>query len=80
MDVFMKNRFNLEEEISGLYSYVDHLSLISESILDSEDLDKDYITNAIEGIKVLLDMHIKKLNDTMCQVFRLDSYNSKEIV
>jgi hypothetical protein len=76
----MKNRFHLEEEITQLYSYADHLSLISESIISDNDLDKDSIINAIEGVKILLNMHTHKLLDTMCQVLKLDSYNSKEIV
>lgn len=73
----MKDRFDLENEINELYFYANQIGSISESIME-DDLDKDTIINALDGIKILLEIHTKKLFDTMCQSFRLDNYNYKE--
>jgi len=69
----MKDRFDLENEISFLHTFVDNLGSISEGILE-RDLDKDEIVNAVEGVRALLDLHISKLFDTMTQCFKLDQY------
>jgi hypothetical protein len=67
----MKDRFNLEEEITKLHNLSDSLGIISEGILE-HDLSRDEIVNAIEGIRVLLNLQCAKLFDTMCQCFNLD--------
>lgn len=73
----MKNRFDLESEINNLYFIVDHLSNISEGILE-HDLSTDETVNAIEGIKVILDLKIVKLLDTLSQCFKLDQYREND--
>lgn len=69
----MKDRFNLEEEISQLYSFADQLGAISEGILE-HNLTNDETINALEGLKVLLTIHANKLTDTMSQCFKLDQH------
>jgi hypothetical protein len=69
----MKNRFDLEDEISSLYSLSANLETLSEGILEY-DLEKDEIVNVLEGIKVLLTLQASKLMDTMTQCFKLDQY------
>jgi hypothetical protein len=69
----MKNRFDLEDEISSLYSLSANLETLSEGILE-HDLEKDEIVNVIEGIKVLLSLQANKLMDTVTQCFKLDQY------
>ena len=71
----MKNRFDLENEISTLMIFRDQLGDLNEGILE-HSLPKDRIASAIEGIRVLMDLHYKKMMDTMCQCFKLDNYNS----
>lgn len=70
----MKDRFDLENEISSLYNFADHLNTISEGVLE-HGLSQDEIVNAITGIGVLLKLQADKLHDTMCQCFKLDNYN-----
>lgn len=70
----MKDRFDLETEITTLYSFKDQLGLISEGILE-HNMSNDDVVNAIEGLRVLLDIHATKMMDTMCQCFKLDQYN-----
>lgn len=71
----MKDRFNLEEEISQLHNFADNLGTICEGILE-HNLDNDEIVNALEGLRVLLTLHSNKLHDTMSQCFHLDQYKS----
>lgn len=70
----MKDRFNMEDEITTLYTFTHQLSLISDGILE-HDLSKDDTVNAIEGLKVMLEIHTNKLMDTMCQCFNLHPHN-----
>jgi hypothetical protein len=69
----MKNRFDLENEIMGLYSFVDQLGNVSEGIMEAR-LTTDETVNALEGINVLLKLQAEKLFDTMTQCFTLDGY------
>jgi hypothetical protein len=69
----MKDRFNLEEEISQLYNFADQLGSISKGVLEY-DLSPDDTSNALEGIRVLLNIHTQTLMDTMSQCFKLDAY------
>jgi len=69
----MKDRFNLEEEISELYNFADQLGTISKGVLEY-DLSPDDTSNALNGLRVLLNLHAQKLHDTMNQCFLLDQY------
>ncbi len=69
----MKDRFDLEQEINAMYSFSEQLGTISEGILETE-LSTDETVNAIEGIRVLINLHTQKLHNTMRQVLRLDNY------
>jgi hypothetical protein len=71
----MKDRFNLEEEISQLHNFADNLGTICEGILE-HNLDEDETVNALEGLRVLLNLHANKLHDTMSQCFNLDAYRT----
>ena len=76
----MKDRFNLEDEINTLYTFSEQLGTLSEGILEY-NLSTDETVNAIEGLRVMINLQASKLNDTMCQFFRLNNYrNSTEIV
>ena len=69
----MKDRFDLEDEISSLYSLSANLEILSEGILEY-DLEKDEIVNDLQGIKVLLTLQASKLMDIMTQCFKLNEY------
>ena len=72
----MKDRFDLENEIMGLYAFVDQLGNVSEGIMETR-LTTDEAVNALEGINVLLKLHAEKLFDTMSQCFKLDGYRDE---
>ena len=70
----MKDRFDLENEITTLYTFADNLGTLSEGILE-HNLSTDEAVNAIEGIRVMLNLQANKLMDTMAQCFKLDQYS-----
>jgi hypothetical protein len=69
----MKDRFDLENEISALYNFAENLGTLSEGVLE-HGLGRDEIVNAIEGLRVMLSLQANKLMDTMTQCFKLDQY------
>lgn len=70
----MKNRFDLETEISELYNFANQLGLISEGILE-HDMSTDDTVNAIEGLRIMINLQASKMQDTMCQCLNLDQYS-----
>lgn len=72
----MKDRFNLEDEINTLYSFSEQLGSLSEGILE-HNLSNDDVVNVIEGLRVMINLHATKLQDTMCQCFKLDNYREE---
>lgn len=71
----MKDRFDMECEITQLHNFSDMLRTLSENVLE-DNLTSDETANALIGIAVLVDCHSNKLIDTMCQIFELNEYNS----
>ena len=69
----MKDRFDLENEINSLHNFADSLGTLSEGIME-HDLSTDEIINAIEGLRIMLNLQANKLMDTMSQCFKLDQY------
>lgn len=72
----MKDRFDLETDISQLYNFAEQLSLISQGILE-HNLSTDDTVNAIEGLRVMINLQASKMQDTMCQCFKLDTYRDE---
>ena len=69
----MKDRFDLENEITDLYNFAERLSDLNYAILEL-DISTDDTANALEGLSVLLKIHAQKMFDTFTQVHRLDNY------
>lgn len=73
----MKDRFDLENEITKLYSFIEDIDSVSNLLMDSENLDDnllDMASNALNGISVLMKIHAEKMLDTTSQIFKLDQY------
>lgn len=70
----MKDRFDLENEISELHNFVQRLDDIGYGVAELE-LSQDDIFNALSGLSVLLKIHAEKLFNTFTQVLKLDNYN-----
>lgn len=69
----MKDRFDLENKINKTSIFADHLRDLSSSIIE-HDLSKDEISNALEGLAILIESHEQNLFDTFVQIFKLDKY------
>jgi hypothetical protein len=67
------NRFELENQIMGLHSIVDSLNDISYGVLEA-DMTHDDITNAIDGLAVMVELKIARLFDAYKATFYLDEY------
>ena len=70
-NIMDKNRFDLELEISELTSFSQQLETLS-SFVENDDLSQGEVASAVGGISTLLDIHIKKLQDTFRQCFNLN--------
>jgi len=69
----MKDRFDLENEITRTHTFADQLRLLSYGLLErSSSIDE--ASNAIEGLAVLIDLHASQMFDTFCQSLSLDQY------
>jgi hypothetical protein len=68
------DRFDLEEQITNLHNFVCQIDLLNNAILNdtANELTKDNIANALGGLSVLLNIHIGRIYDTMCEVLDLD--------
>lgn len=67
------DRFDLENKINELYTFVDRLNDLSKGVLE-HGLDADDISNATTGLAVMLKLHTEILFDTFQRVHKLDQY------
>jgi hypothetical protein len=69
------DRFDLEEQIANLHNFVSQIDLLNDAILNDTTnyLTRDSIANVLGGLSVLLNIHIDKLYNTMCEVLDLDN-------
>jgi len=72
----MKDRFDLENEISELHNFVQRLDDLGYGVMEL-GITTDDTVNALSGLSVLLKIHAEKMFDTFTQAFRLDSYREK---
>jgi len=70
----MKDRFDLEHKINFTGTFSEHLRDLAHNVLEN-DLSKDEIANALEGLAMLIDSHERVLFDTFTQALHLDGYN-----
>lgn len=75
----MKDRYDLETQISELHTFVDRLNDISYGILEL-GMSNDDVANAVVGIATLLNIQAEKLFDTYKQVHFLDNYNQTKVI
>lgn len=69
----MKDRFDLENEISELHNFVQRLDDLGYGIMELGTSTDDTV-NALSGLSVLLKIHTEKMFDTFTQAFKLDGY------
>lgn len=67
------NRFDLEDKITELYTFVDRLNDLSKGVLEHQ-LSNDDISNIATGLGIMLKLHTEILFETFQKVHRLDQY------
>jgi len=83
----MKDRFDLEHEITQCSCIVDDLQMLIDVIVDSDKSPWnemspqlcDALHNKLFGIKELYEMRFDRLDDTFCQAFKLNQYAPQEV-
>ena len=72
----MADRFDLESKITDTYNFVTHINDLSDSVLNG-NLSQDEISNALNGLAILLKCHSDKLFEVFSQALKLDGYNER---
>ena len=76
----MKDRFDLENAITALYSSAEDLKTVTEMMYDSDFVyNSDRTFNVLYGLAEVLEAKIGKLEDTFCQVFQLNNYAPEDV-
>lgn len=71
----MKDRFDLESEIANTHNFCEYLDDLQLYVLETDEIDVDYVSNYLLSVSTLLKSHANKMMDSMCQVLKLDNYN-----
>ena len=72
----MADRFDLENKITDTYNFVTHINDLSDSVVNG-NLSEDEISNALNGLAILLKCHSDKLFEVFTQALKLDGYNER---
>lgn len=76
----MKDRFDLESDITALYSSADDLKAVVQMMYDSDFIyDKDRTWNTLYGLAEVIEAKVGRAMDTFSQVYQLDQYASDEV-
>ena len=60
----MTDRFDLEQQILDCWHVTDDLNVLLEHIMESDNLDKDRISNIVLGMKELYNLKFQRCFDT----------------
>lgn len=72
----MKDRFDLEDELWEVANIGTSIQTFADQLYDGNlKFTQDDIHTALSGFNLQLRATHEKLNDTMCQIFRLNQYN-----
>jgi hypothetical protein len=66
----MADRFDLEQQIMDCWHVVDDLKILSESVCEHDDFNRDKITNITMGLEQLYQLKFDKLFRTFESVLR----------
>ena len=65
----MKNRFDFEQEIMGVWNIIEELKVLHEGVLE-RDLTSDQVSNILSGMTELYQMKFEILFETFEQLVR----------
>ena len=67
------DRFDLENKINQTALFADQLRSIAGSVLE-KDMSEDRLSNVLEGLAVLIELHTNETFEAFKQAFKLDNY------
>ena len=71
----MKDRIDLENDITALFSTAEDLKCIADMMYDSNIIyTADLQHTVLHGIAEVLNAKVEKAMDTLCQVYKLNQY------
>ena len=77
----MKDRFDLENDITALYSSADDLKAVVQMMYDSDfTYDKDRTWNTLYGLAEVIEAKVGRAMDTFSQVYKLDQYAPDDVI
>lgn len=77
----MKDRFDLETDITALYSSADDLKAVVQMMYDSDfNYDKDRTWNTLYGLAEVIEAKVGRAMDTFSQCYGLDQYATEEMM
>ena len=72
----MKDRFNLEEDLTTFSMIIEELDMLHEKLLDSpRPMTQDELSNYIFALQHMCKLRYDRVWDTFCQAFELDDYS-----
>lgn len=71
----MRDRFDLEEQITNTHNFAHNMSVLSKRILE-DNLSHDQISTALDGLSILLNLHADEMFDTFVDCFDLATDDS----
>jgi len=71
----MKDRFDLEQEITNFSIIIEELAMLNEQVLERETpMTQDEISNYLMALEYMCRLRFERLWDTFLQTYKLDNY------
>jgi len=71
----MKNRCDLEQEITNFSLIIEELAMLNEQVLERETpMTQDEISNYLMALEYMCRLRFERLWDTFLQTYKLDQY------
>jgi hypothetical protein len=71
----MKDRFDLEQEITNFSLIIEELAMLNEQVLErATPMTQDEISNYLMALEYMCRLRFERLWDTFLQTYKLDNY------
>ena len=75
----MKNRFDLEQDLTTFSMIIEELDLLHEQLLENpRPMTQDEISNYIFALQHMCQLRYQRVWDTFCQTFKVDEYSPEQ--
>lgn len=72
----MKDRFNLEEDLTTFSMIIEELDMLHEQLLENpRPMTQDELSNYIFALQHMCKLRYERVWNTFCQAFQLDDYS-----